>query len=426
MGMDTRTTDRMTKTFHYYVGRSFTPDFASDVGIMATSGICPDGCNGSFKQVVSEREGYFVPGKFRANPAILREASCKSMGGLAYSGLLYGYYYQSLHGDFWYALRWANESKYILDGYGSWNQNEANFAQVKAEAKLQEAEWNATCSIGELAETLAMLKNPFQNITKLLGYLSMPGKLAKQLKMLRSKVDNKLVVTDYATGSWLLFRYGLQPLISDIVDGIKYFETKLQQRIEGLQRCGAGFVTRENFTDVVKWSYGEFTVTSTYKAENSIESHASVYYEQELLSDLYFKLKSLGAHPSQIPSNIWEWTWLSFTVDWVLAVGNWLQAITPAPGITLKGRSISQKITRKIDVDVAAIRTPGGLSPDLPVVYPYFRWTSRKLERRVPTTAVLLPPFNPNFFKIERMLDTLSLMWSLNSAHLKRIKHNAS
>lgn len=421
MGMDTRKTDRMSKAFTYGCDGSFSPN-SGWVPYTIESGSYDWGVNGSYKDVTSERSGYFIPGKFRANPCILREASCGCQGGYAYSNKLNGIYYR-ISGDFWRRVYWSNPTKYVLGGYGDWSQNDADFAQVKAEAKLQEAEWNATCSLGELAETLRMLKDPFQNITRLFGYLTMPSKLAKQLKKYGSKVDDKLVVTDYATGSWLLYRYGLQPLISDIVAGIKYFEDQLAQKIEGMQRCGGGLVNVNKYTDTVSWDLTGFTVTSVVQMRETIESHASIYYEQKLLSDLWFKLKSLGAHPSQLPSNIWEWTWLSFTVDWVWRVGDWLQAIMPAPGVTLLGRSISQKITRKIDVDVISIKHPAGLRQDIPVVLPYFRWESRKLERRVPTTAVALPPFNPNFFKIQRMLDTLSLIWSLNSKNLKRIKH---
>lgn len=424
MGMDTRKTDKMSKAFYYEVARSTLPD-TGYVRRTSETGSYTWGVNGSYKSVISEREGYFIPGKFRANPAILQEASCGSVGGMAYSNKDGSYYYL-LQGDFWRRVYWSNPSKYILGDYGTWNQNEANLAQVKAEAKLQEAEWNATCSLGELAETLALLKNPFQNVTRLLGYLTMPTKLAKQLKMLNYKVDDKLVIADYAAGCELLYRYGLVPLISDIVAGIKYFETVLEQKIEGLQRCGAGVRVVNKYTDNVTWTLSDFTVSSVVQMEEITESHCAVYYEQKLLSDLWWKLKTLGAHPAQIPANLWEWTWLSFTVDWVVAVGDWLQAITPAPGITLKGRSTSQKITRKIDVDVISISYPKGLRQDLPVVLPYYRWNSRKLERRVPTTAVALPPFNPNFFKLWRLLDTLSLIWSLNSKHLKRIKKYAS
>lgn len=372
---------------------------------------------------MSERSGFFTPGKFRANPCILRKTQINSVKGMAYGNKDGPYYWYRLAGDFWFRIYWNNQWKYLPGQFPVWNQNEANLAQVKAEAKLSEAEWNATCSLGELAETLHMLKNPLQNVAKLFGYLTMPGKLAKQLKIYGAKVDDKLVTADYASGSWLLYRYGINPLIQDIKAGIEYFEKTLQQKIEGLQRCSSGQVVEDRIEDTQISTLGNFSWRTRYMKRTERKSIVHVYYEQKLLSDLWFKLKSLGAHPSQIPSNLWEWTWLSFTVDWWLSVGNWLQAITPAPGITLKGRCVTQKVVETIDIDVTSVTCSKGLRPEIPVVLPFYRWHIEQLERRIVTTPVVLPPFNPNFFKIKRMLDTVSLIWTLGSGNLKRIKH---
>lgn len=421
MVMDTRKRDKTELPLDYHWDGSFQPD-TGYVVYAAESRLWPTGVKGSVEEVVSERSDFFIPGKFRANPCILRKTQINSVKGMAYANKDGPFWYRLL-GDFWFRIYWNNTLKYLPGVYPEWNQNEANLSQVKAEAKLSEAEWNATCSLGELAETFHMLKDPLQNIAKLFGYLSMPNKLAKQLKMYGRKVDDKLVVADYASGSWLLYRYGINPLIQDIVAGIKYFETKLQQKIEGLQRCSGGQTVEDKVEDTQISTLGSFSWRTRYMKRTTRKTISHVYYEQKLLSDLWFTLKSLGAHPSQIPANIWEWTWLSFTVDWWLSVGNWLQAITPAPGVNLKGRCVSQKVTETIDIDVTSITYPTGLRPEVPVVLPFYRWHIEQLERRVVTTPVVLPPFNPNFFKIERALDTVSLIWTLGSNNLKRIKH---
>lgn len=371
---------------------------------------------GRYKEVVSERDGKFLPGKFRANPCIMRDIIVSRVNGYAKSLPSAGYLYE-MTGDWWYLdMRNVDFTKYWWLSFPTetWDQNQANVAWVKAQAKIQEAEFDCTVALGELAETLAMLKNPFKALTD----------ACSKLYWNVGRARKGLITADALTGAWMSWRYGIKPLISDILKIVELWDKKVKQ-LEGMQRKAAGIRVIDRVDTSWTKTWAHFTIHNRWEERVERKTTYHVYYERLLEANLMFILRSLGMHPSNIPAGMWELTSKSFVWDWFFLVGDWLRAITPDPSLKMLGACVTQKTERLIDVTSTHVSCSIGLDPTIPVVLPAWRWRSEVMERRVGTAAVALPPFNPNFFKLTRMLDSLSMMWGSLTRDINRIKKNA-
>lgn len=371
---------------------------------------------GRYKEVVSERDGKFLPNKFRANPCIMRDVVVSRVNGYARSLPSAGYFYE-LTGDWWYtSMSSINWSRYWWLSYPNtvWDQNRANVAWVKAQAKIREAEFDCTVALGELAETIALLKNPFKAITD----------ATSKLYWNVGRARKGLITVDALTGAWMTWRYGIKPAISDILKIVELWDKRIKQ-LEGMQRKAGGIRVVDRVDDTWTKAWAHFTIHNRWEERVEQKTTYHIYYERLLEANLMFMLRSLGMHPSNIPAGMWELTTKSFVLDWFLLVGDWLRAITPDPSLKMLGACVSQKTQKVVDVTSTHISCSIGLDPTIPVVMPHWHWRSAVLERRVGTAEVAMPPFNPNFFKLSRVLDSLSMIWGSLTRDIKRIKKYA-
>jgi hypothetical protein len=64
-------------------------------------------------------------------------------------------------------------------------------------------------------------------------------------------------------------------------------------------------------------------------------SHSvGIIYEVKIMDAFDNLAKVAGSRLRDIPATLWEVVPYSFVVDWFFNVGDWIQAFTPAPGIT--------------------------------------------------------------------------------------------
>lgn len=372
--------------------------------------------SGRYKEVVSERDGKFIPGKFRANPCIMKTYDVSKLGGYARTLPSGGYYYE-LVGDWWYAnLRNIDYAKYYWLSFPGevWVQSEADIAWLKVQSKLREAEFDCLVALGELAETLHMLKNPFKAVTDATSKLYWNVGRAKK----------GLITADALTGAWLSWRYGIKPLISDILKIIELWDKKIKQ-LEGMQRKAGGVKVIQQSDKHWTFPWAHWQIHNRWEERIERKSTYHVYYERLLEANYMFLLRSIGMHPSAIPAGMWELTRLSFVWDWFFLVGDWLRAIVPDPTLKYLGACVSQKTQRVLEFSTINISASIGVDPTVPVVLPLWKWRSNVLERRVGTATVELPPFNPNYLKLTRVLDTISLLWGSLTHDIKRIKKHA-
>lgn len=388
MVQDTRTTDKFIRN-HYILYNYWPVGLPSNpIAYMADSGYLPT--LGHFKSIVSERSGSFKKGTFRSNSCLIRDLSVTSKPG--YAEFTYNGYVNALIGHLPLRLRFL--SGYTLDDYGTWSDNLANYAAVKTLAAARQIDYDFAQDLGELGETLAMLRNPF-------------GFLRSGLREIAKGRKSGLI--DILANGWMQYRYGIMPLIYSIQDIIKLVESGFAKK-SGLRSLSKGITVETDKNQTYNDSFSPFF---TWKGEHKVHSKQTathhLYYTRNLDTPDITKLRALGMHPEQFIPLMWELTGRSFVVDWFFSVGDWLRAVLPETSISVKGCCTTIKSELDIDSRVKSIYSSYNLDPSKTVLPEYF-WHSSILERRN-GTPVALPPFNPNFFRYKRLLDSLSMLW---------------
>lgn len=243
-----------------------------------------------------------------------------------------------LHGDWNHVIEswtpyWLDVNQDIM--------NMKEIAQVKALAKLN----SAPIQVGELAnefrETILMLKRPFANSRKLLA----------DMRKWRGRHMGKSVSSMYEAtkNAWLEYRYGWRPIVMDadmiLQEAAKIGVTRQSKRLVARARETYNRSESRDFVCNMVPGYNIWAIGSSI-ATRDVTVDAGVLYDVELVIGCAEALRVFGMRPSDVPSTVWNCIPYSFVADWFTNIGDWLQAISPAPGITTRGGWVTT-ITKK-------------------------------------------------------------------------------
>jgi hypothetical protein len=206
-------------------------------------------------------------------------------------------------------------------------------------------------SMAEYKQTLELLQNPLNRLRSLSS------------KLLQSANGPSRVLLKEVSGGYLLYRYGIIPLMKDIESILKSLS-----RVTGKQRKT---VRASDSRFAVAGSSGPFlldVIEGTWKREtrDNIIVRAMSLDEVDLSfgSNLGFSFKGLVTLP-------WELTGYSFVADWFLNVGDYLGAHAPAPGYKQLGSCVVvQRVTSNAYTYASTGISPSGQSVNAQMVTP--------------------------------------------------------
>lgn len=383
---------------------------------------------GRYNYIDSVYSGIFTPGKntFRVNPVTILKAYGKSTNGLTIPVQTTGPTRRWLTGHIMCHERIQQRARSLL----VWDTNLARLSLNKCYAKLNAPDADFAVMLGELRETLELLLHPFKSLDYFLHHFY-SRRLVEYTKINRNVpiwdmrrtsdlshynlsfaeffAKNAKNHAKMAADSWLMFRYGIMPLINDINSIIKLFADKVKKMLGMMYRQKASVAVDASGTYDFGTDYWNFGITTRETKRSRIVSTSILYYERVLTSTMDLFNRSIGFDLSQVPAASWELIKFSFVVDWIFRVGDWLQAIMPNSSLRIVGGCTSQVIETTLTYD--PIRT---IDNNLVVTWsktPQLVWTIRQLIRNVDSSKPALPAFNPNFLNIKRTLDTLALLW---------------
>lgn len=405
------------------------------------------------KEKTSIDTGHFVPGRYRINPYTVSNGYTNIREGIGAqsaenwpAGTPYkssyvtsetvglNHYYAPFQGGAlvfafgeWWRYGLLNSADILLPPRVA-----ATYEQLslqKGYAKLGKADLALGESIGELRETINMLRNPLANLRKFLIsdksrnlrllFALAKGNKAEILKLGGRTVGQGLTA---ASSTWLELRYGLRPLvmlIQDVIDRIqKQRETILDPDLIRSVRSKLVFGPYENWVDA-KVYYGDSAeLRARVWVEDTYVSTSSVQYRQ---AGEQGNLDALGLTPRFLPEVAWELTKLSFVVDWLYSIGPWLATLRINPGITTLGNTSGFKHQRRMKIVNVRAAMPfafdyevfmrhvleapvkGPVVPD--VVY-------SKYVRKVNLDLSYLPHFTwGRTLDLFKAIDTASLIW---------------
>lgn len=392
--------------------RPFGPDtyiYSDTTGYTATTIVNRLNGLGTYKYISSlNNAGSFIPGVFRLNPVVIK--SCLGSGTP-------GYYHVSGTGLGYPKMYWDYTGFYISGGisnrypswtipYGTWNTNLASYSLNKANAKFNSGYADVGIMLGELRETLAMIRHPLKELSALLSTIKNPKKL------------NSVGALDYLANQFLMIKFGVLPLISDI-EKLRVAYDKLSEEIISHILSKRGSVqTSTASTD--SWEYvSNITCKISATTKTEVKSTSIVYFQVVLEDIARRRAKYFGYDLSQMPSTIYQLIHYSFVVDWWIDLGSWIKAISPASHAQLLGGCTSQvsKVTTSYTtsnarIDNASLRT-GSVIGQLPSI----TLVTETLDRRIDTSTLALPAFNPNSLDFGKLASLVAMIWQRTPTH---------
>lgn len=189
---------------------------------------------------------------------------------------------------------------------------------TKCLAERGKADNNLFESVAEYKQTLSMLRRPQDSLFR---YLNKNGEKIRKLS---------------PESAWLAYRYGVRPFIKD-VQGI----------IEGLGKT----VGNKRSTTRAKGSIQRSEITS---ANYNIGNPVVLKIQKQTIESIEYRATSLDEYVADTASNIgftakglltlpWELVPYSFVADWFVNVGDFLNALAPAPGYKQLGSCITKR-----------------------------------------------------------------------------------
>lgn len=218
--------------------------------------------------------------------------------------------------------------------------------------------------LGELKETLGLLGSTIMELIDIFnavrrgrirdalsilrrrGVRNLPSKYPsrKAVNARRAALDQPpLSKSDYAANAWLELQFGWMPLVSDIYDIIAYVQDVLQDPAKSKWMSFKGYDTR-NDKQVTRVELPGFQNTFKCFADLEVtrEVRTCVTATFTLSSESIDFLTSLGLdNPLSIAWNLLP---LSFVIDWLAPIGDWLDSFTAHAGLELLEYTPSIKV----------------------------------------------------------------------------------
>lgn len=208
---------------------------------------------------------------------------------------------------------------------------------IKAYAKVSKDAVMSGEALNDLDKTVGMLRRPFERAARLLFEI---GQTRAKLGLKKTAVS----LARATAGAWLEHRYGWGPIVKDIADICDIAQKKRLKcdRKRLVARAGTSFVFKnEGVWDPAYIIPGLLAGKGSYTKSAKVQCDAGVIYDvigRDSSMDLAL---SLGITARDIPATVNEIIPFSFVYDWFVGVGDWLQAITPIPGVVFRGNWVT-------------------------------------------------------------------------------------
>lgn len=238
------------------------------------------------------------------------------------------------------------------------------------------------------------------------------GSFLTSLRTRRKVRASKVAKTtlDEAANRWLVYRYGIVPIISDLTVAINKLNNKVRE-VSKIRCARATVVSQRKTTQwegttspVPGWEVTNRITVSTFD-----RTTAKVYYKLDVLKR-ETSLRDLGLDQGNLLPLVWKLTAWSFVVDWFLGVEDWLYCWNPSPGVKVLANCVSRKIDVNVKVEVLKVNVNGYDFVPEPGCKAYFH--RQRLARQVNRAEPPWPVLNFDFLRWRRVVDTFSLIWA--------------
>lgn len=202
--------------------------------------------------------------------------------------------------------------------------------------------------------------------------------------------------------AWLVYRYGIRPLISDVTSIL----TSLQQKT-GRRRWTTRAGLQDSRSSTSNLTYDHDYVRETYSetAQHNVQIRGMSL--DELFVTIPLQLGLSGKGFLTVP---WELIPYSFVVDWFVNVGDWLNASVPLLDVNNLGSALVVKHDCAVTYQQLSTAENGGLYSVVRPLSGLIHATKAETIRTALTKPTLLIRGNFGFSKATRVGDALALV----------------
>jgi hypothetical protein len=223
-------------------------------------------------------------------------------------------------------------------GVPSVSVNTVHYAETEALNKLRDARIDLGASLAELGETVDYIADVAEVIAAIILAVKR-GDWKHAARIIGHRGRHPKDVAE----SWLAFKFGLLPLMSDAFGAMEAFSKGI------LAKDTLIHVSRQVTVDVTPiWiPTGNWTGSSQ---SGKVEESCKVVIYAQIADATRQALSSWGlTNPF---AAAWEGLGWSFLIDWVLPIGNFLKALDATVGLTFKGGTKTTRIYANLSYDV--------------------------------------------------------------------------
>lgn len=199
-------------------------------------------------------------------------------------------------------------------------------ATINAFAKMNASAFDGGVFLGELAETIHMLRHPIAGIVKHL-----------QKRRWRNPVN----VAKAGSDAWMEFRYGIRPMVSDVSNIANLFNKKVNGTNRFIHASRVSVPSSMTWVGDTDVGVGKLLYHLHHRGTRKTTYHVGLSYKKKI--NISSVAHQYGVGVQDMPNVLWELTPMSFVADWFINVGDWLRAITPNPAVSYLGGFISRK-----------------------------------------------------------------------------------
>lgn len=350
---------------------------------------------GKYQYISALNAGKYVPGQFRLNPVLITKTAFTTSldtGTVTLPDRRYAYGYGPiLLTDL---VVGAGGPNLIGRNNVYWDDKVANLALVTAYSRMNSPEFfDGGTFLGELSETIGMLRNPISGIRRFLR---------------KKKFRDPRRLVNASADTLMEFRYGIRPLLKDFETVVKMFnKSAFHDEVKVHSSKGVAKPSPLSWTGSGVRTVGDVLFPFIDRGTRQDIYTSKVFYRKRL--GFSAECHRYGLSLQNIPSVGWELTPLSFVVDWFVQVGPWIRAMTPNPSVTILGNCTSRKTSEqcsRVVTDNCYLSSYKGNRTTHRAGFQY-----DALNRVVNSALPALPVRTVDSLEFLKKVDSIALLW---------------
>lgn len=257
--------------------------------------------------------------------------------------------YRMLRTDISLAAFWENAARQapFSAGLAFSAQNAAKTAVL---SKLSQKKWDLGVTAVEFRQTTRLVTDLATSMAKTVENIvnsrhAVRQKVDRFFHQVRKHGDfykaaaevgmTDIKLLDYLKDSWMQYQFGIRPSLKDVADAVDWLSSQQQGGQKLIVRAKGGNKQSRHIVGPDNSFHGQFTARPRFTED--CEVHYSVAYE--VPTGQVRAVTSLGLdNPWSVA---WEGTLLSWMVDYVVGMGNWLESFTATKGMVFTEGCVS-------------------------------------------------------------------------------------